>query len=73
MGFLGWALPHGADWVWVACLVVPWGWALFDCALREKERDMRLAWLTALLLGQVIGLLLYVVVRRPRRIRRLGR
>ncbi|MBX3728842.1 MAG: PLDc N-terminal domain-containing protein [Candidatus Sumerlaeia bacterium] len=45
-----------------------WLWALIDCLQNEpKEGNDRIVWALVILLGQLIGALVYAVVRRPQR------
>lgn len=50
-----------------------WFWALLDCATTETPGKTRRVWLLIVLLLHAIGALLYLRVRRPRRIRKSGR
>ncbi|MBV9773506.1 MAG: PLDc_N domain-containing protein [Gemmatimonadetes bacterium] len=51
-----------------------WPWALVECLVRESgEGNTKIAWLLAILLAPFLGALLYLLVRRPRRISELGR
>jgi hypothetical protein len=51
-----------------------WMWALAECLLREESvGNTRVVWALVILLAPFFGALLYLVVRRPERIRELGR
>jgi len=51
-----------------------WIWALIDCATREpNEEGQKIVWILVILFLHFLGALLYVLVRRPDRVRRLGR
>ncbi|HYJ80762.1 MAG TPA: PLD nuclease N-terminal domain-containing protein [Longimicrobiaceae bacterium] len=54
-------------------VVALWSWALLECWSKESVQDStRLFWTLVILLVPVIGALLYLIVRRPQRIRELG-
>ncbi len=51
-----------------------WVWMLADCATKESsEGNEKLTWVLIIVLTHCIGALLYLLVRRPTRIRELGR
>lgn len=50
-----------------------WIWALLDCIQKEPPEQDRLVWMLVIILAQFLGAILYVIVRRPERIRRYGR
>jgi len=51
-----------------------WIWALIDCATREpNEEGAKVVWIVVILLTHFVGALLYVLIRRPDRLRRFGR
>ena len=55
-------------------LFLLWPWALYDCLVHESsEGNTKIAWALAILLAPVVGALLYLLVRRPRRRYELGR
>ena len=55
-------------------LLVFWIWALVDCIKNEPSQgNDKIIWVLVILLLQWIGALVYVVVRRPQRIRELGK
>jgi hypothetical protein len=57
-----------------ALLIVFWIWMLIECAVYESnERNTKATWLLILFVGNWIGALLYLFVRRPRRKAELGR
>jgi hypothetical protein len=46
-----------------------WIWAILDCALNEpSEGTDKIVWILIILFANIIGALLYLLVRRPRRI-----
>jgi hypothetical protein len=50
-----------------------WVWALIDCINNEpSEGNDKLIWVLVILFAQLIGALIYLVVRRPVRIRQVG-
>jgi hypothetical protein len=61
MGFLG------------LITTVFWIWMIVDCAMHEpSEGNDKIVWILVLIFTQVLGALIYLVVRRPERIRRYG-
>ena len=51
-----------------------WAWMIVECITKEsKEGNDRLLWLLVILIAHWIGALIYFFVRRPARIRELGR
>ena len=51
-----------------------WIWALIDCATKEpNEEGQKVVWIVVILLTHFVGALLYVLIRRPDRLRRFGR
>jgi hypothetical protein len=57
-----------------ALLIVFWIWMLIECAIYESnEGNTKATWLLILFVGNWIGALLYLFVRRPRRKAELGK
>lgn len=55
-------------------LFVLWIWVLIDLLTRETdENNQRLVWGLVVGLTYVIGAILYLIIRRPERIKTLGR
>jgi hypothetical protein len=51
-----------------------WIWALIDCATKEPaEGNDKIVWILVIVLASWIGALIYILVRRPARIREYGR
>ena len=51
-----------------------WIWAIVEVATKEPSEDQdRLMWLLIVLLLGWIGALVYLIVRRPERLRKYGR
>ena len=51
-----------------------WIWALVDCAVKEpNEEGHKVVWIVVILLTHFVGALLYVLIRRPDRLRQFGR
>jgi hypothetical protein len=51
-----------------------WIWALIDCATREPNEALsKIGWIVAIGLTHFIGAVLYVLIRRPERVRTVGR
>ena len=53
---------------------VLWIWALVDCLRNEPSQgNDKIVWALVIVLTHWLGGLLYLIVRRPKRIRELGR
>ena len=53
---------------------VLWIWMLIDCATKEpSEGNDKIIWILVIVFTHWIGALIYLLVRRPQRIRELGR
>jgi len=53
--------------------LVLWIWALIDCINNETdEGNERVIWVVVIAAAQLIGALIYLIVRRPKRIAILG-
>ena len=51
-----------------------WVWVIYDCITKESsEGNDKVAWLLFVLLVPVLGALIYYFVRRPERIKTVGR
>lgn len=51
-----------------------WVWALIDCATKEPDTgNTKVAWVVIIALTHWIGAAIYLFVRRPDRLRELGR
>ncbi len=51
-----------------------WIWMIVDCATREKpDGNDKLIWVLIIVFTHWIGALIYLLVRRPQRIRELGK
>ena len=74
-------LPHGSEWLLVLLiffLLVPlsfllWVGALVSCIRNETSSDTKIIWLLIILFLHFFGALAYFLVRRPQRLRELGR
>jgi len=54
--------------------VALWIWMIVDCATREpSEGNDKLVWILIIIFANVIGALIYLLVRRPTRIQQFGR
>jgi len=52
---------------------VLWIWMIVECATKETDQNNnRLIWILIIVLTHWIGALIYLVIRRPQRIRELG-
>jgi uncharacterized membrane protein len=53
--------------------LILWIWTLIDCINNETdERNERVIWVVVIAAAQLIGALIYLIVRRPKRIAMLG-
>jgi hypothetical protein len=51
-----------------------WIWALIDCATKEpNEGNQKVVWILVIVFTHFLGALLYVLIRRPDRVRQFGR
>ncbi len=51
-----------------------WIWMLVECVTRESsEGNDKLVWILVILFTHLLGALIYLIVRRPKRIEELGR
>ncbi len=51
-----------------------WIWALVDCATKEpNEGSQKVVWILVIIFTHFIGAVLYVLIRRPQRVRELAR
>lgn len=56
-----------------ACLIF-WIWMLVDCAVNESANDNnKIVWVLIILFANVLGALIYFLVRRNQRIQEIGR
>ena len=71
----GFAFPCGCFGVLAAVAAsIFWIWALVDCAIREpNEGTNKIVWILVILFTHFLGAPLYVLIRRPERIRQTGR
>ena len=55
------------------CGTILWIWMIVECATREKsEGNDKIVWILVIVFTHWIGALIYLLVRRPQRIRELG-
>ena len=51
-----------------------WLWMIIECATKEPdEGNEKLVWIIILIFTHLLGAILYLVIRRPERIRQHGR
>jgi hypothetical protein len=51
-----------------------WVWAIIDCATKEpSDGNDKIVWILVIVFTHLIGAILYVLMRRPERIRKYGR
>ena len=66
-------MVRGMDGIMVVAAIF-WIWVLVECLIKEPaEGNDRLVWVLVILLAPLIGALLYYFVRRPERIKAVGR
>jgi hypothetical protein len=75
MMFPHFAFPCGCFGLLAALAAsVFWIWALVDCAMKEPGTGSnKVVWILVILFTHFVGALLYVLIRRPERIRETGR
>ncbi|QBD78021.1 PLDc_N domain-containing protein [Ktedonosporobacter rubrisoli] len=57
-----------------ALTTIFWVWVLIDCLLKEpSEGNDKIAWVLFILFVPLIGALMYYFIRRPERIKTVGR
>lgn len=71
-------LPHGSDFlaIFFFVLLVPslvWIGALVSCLKNESAGSTKLVWALVIIFSHFVGALIYLLIRRPERIRELGR
>ncbi|MCE0523921.1 MAG: PLD nuclease N-terminal domain-containing protein [Methylacidiphilales bacterium] len=71
-------LPHGSEWILILLVFllgpVLWIAALVSCIKNESSTDnTKVVWVVIIAVSQVFGALAYFLIRRPQRIRELGR
>lgn len=49
-----------------------WIWAIIECATKEPQGNDKVVWILVILLTHFIGALIYLLVRRPKRIQEVG-
>jgi hypothetical protein len=62
----------------VGCLALPltvfWIWMLIDCLTKESDQgNTKVAWVLVIALTHWLGALIYLLARRPQRIKELGK
>ncbi len=65
-----------AGWFLVALYAagtIFWIWMIVDCAIKEPGGIDKTFWILWLVMSHVIGALMYLLVRRPKRIKQFGR
>lgn len=51
-----------------------WVWTLADCLRKETdEGNTRLIWVIVIVFTYIVGAILYYLIRRPKRVKELGR
>jgi H+/Cl- antiporter ClcA len=65
ISLIGIALTFGIFGVWI--------WAIVDCVKNESsDGNDKLVWILIIVFTHLLGALLYLLIRRPQRIRELG-
>jgi len=66
-------IPCGCALAGIATSIF-WIWALVDCAMKEPgDSNDKVIWILVIVFTHFLGALLYVLIRRPERIRLHGR
>lgn len=69
-----WCLVVGVALTVAVGGTILWIWALIDCLTKEgDEHNNRLIWTLVIVFTHAIGAIVYLVVRRPQRIKELGK
>ena len=59
--------------IFAILLIAIWIWALIDCLRNEpSEGNDKIVWVLVIILLNGLGALIYLIVRRPERVRRYG-
>jgi heme/copper-type cytochrome/quinol oxidase subunit 4 len=71
-------LPHGSDYIYIFALFllspIVWIAALVSCIRNESSTDnTKVVWVILIAVFQLFGGLAYFLIRRPQRLRELGR
>ncbi len=70
-------IPCVLMFFWVVLVVggsVLWVWTIVDCATKEpSEGNDKIIWILIIIFTHWVGALIYMTVRRPRRIAQYGR
>ena len=54
--------------------IIFWVWMLIDCATKESDEGTdKIVWILVIIFTHLLGALIYLIVRRPKRIEELGR
>ena len=72
-----WLIPCLAAFFGIAIMLALFGiwlWALIDCANNEPSTgNEKVIWILLIIFLHVLGAILYLLVRRPKRIKEVGR
>jgi hypothetical protein len=70
-------LPGASELILLLFLLLPaciWIWALIDCANNEPSSgNDKIIWVLIIIFLGVFGALLYLIARRPKRVRQYGK
>ena len=69
-------IPSALGWIGVLVIaaLIFWIWTLVDCATKEpSEGNDKIVWILIILLTNMIGAILYFLIRRPKRIQEFDR
>lgn len=50
-----------------------WIWMIVDCAVNEPSGSDKIVWILVILIGGCIGAAIYLLVRRPKRLKQFGK
>lgn len=54
--------------------LILWVWTLADCLKKETdEGNIRLIWIIVIVFTYILGAFLYYLIRRPKRVKELGK
>jgi D-alanyl-lipoteichoic acid acyltransferase DltB (MBOAT superfamily) len=76
--FFAIGLPHGSEWLYILIFgvggTILWVAALINCITKESETgNTKIVWVLVIILLGFFGALAYFFIRRPLRIKELGR
>ena len=74
MGALAWCCFAGAGGLLAVAGVAFWIWTIIDVVTKEPAQEPnKIVWVIVVVLLHALGAVLYILIRRPERIRKYGR